>query len=161
MTEITVRPATLEDVEFLVSGNASMALETEARTLDTHTLRAGVCAVFDDPTRGFYLIAEIGGQSAGQMMITYEWSDWRNAVFWWIQSVYTLPESRGRGVFKALYAHVDSLARQRADVCGLRLYVEAHNQRAQSAYLRCGMSEAIYRMFEINRSKMGGGESLP
>src|SRR5271168_686423 len=152
MAAITVRPATLEDVEFLVSGNASMALETEARTLDTHTLRAGVCAVFDDPTRGFYLIAEIGGQSAGQMMITFEWSDWRNSVFWWIQSVYTLPESRGRGIFKALYAHVDSLARQRGNVCGLRLYVESHNRRAQAAYLRCGMSEAIYRMFEVDYS---------
>jgi GNAT superfamily N-acetyltransferase len=160
MTAIIVRQATLEDVEFLVSGNARMALETEARALDAHVLRAGVCAVFDDPARGFYLIAEIGGQPAGQMMITYEWSDWRNGAFWWIQSVYTLPESRGRGVFKALYAHVDSLAHQRADVCGLRLYVEAHNHRAQAAYLRCGMGEAIYRMFEINRSKMKGGESL-
>jgi len=120
--------------------------------LDTRILRAGVCAVFDDPARGFYLIAELGGRPAGQMMITYEWSDWRNAAFWWIQSVYTLPESRGRGVFKALYAHADFLARQRGDVCGLRLYVETHNQRAQSAYRRCGMSEAIYRMFEIEYS---------
>jgi GNAT superfamily N-acetyltransferase len=150
MTAITVRPATLEDVEFLVSGNARMALETETRILDAHTLRAGVCAIFDDPARGFYLIAEIDGQPAGQMMITYEWSDWRNGAFWWIQSVYTLPELRGCGVFKALYAHVDSVARQRADVCGLRLYVGVHNQRAQAAYLRCGMNEAIYRMFEIN-----------
>ena len=152
MSEILVRPATLEDAEFLVRGNAAMALETEARALDTPTLRAGICAVFDHPARGFYLIAEIAGQSAGQMMITYEWSDWRNAAFWWIQSVYTLPESRGRGVFKALYAHVESLARQRGGVCGLRLYVETHNQRAQSAYLRCGMSEAIYRMFEVDYS---------
>ncbi|MEO8050900.1 MAG: GNAT family N-acetyltransferase [Acidobacteriota bacterium] len=152
MTEILIRPATLEDAEFLVSGNANMALETEGRVLDAHTLRAGVCAVFDDPERGFYLIAEIGGQPAGQMMITYEWSDWRNAAFWWIQSVYTLPGSRGRGVFKALYAHADSLARLRGGVCGLRLYVETHNQRAQSAYLRCGMSEAIYRMFEVDYS---------
>ena len=152
MTEIIVRPATLEDAEFLVSGNARMALETEDRTLDTHILRAGVCAVFDDPTRGFYLIAEIDGQPAGQMMITYEWSDWRNAVFWWIQSVYTIPESRGRGVFKPLYSQADSLARRRGNVCGLRLYVESHNQRAQAAYLRCGMKEAVYRMFEVDYS---------
>jgi GNAT superfamily N-acetyltransferase len=143
MPEILIRPATLEDAEFLVSGNASMALETETRALDTHTLRAGVCALFDHPARGFYLIAEIDGQPAGQMMITFEWSDWRNGAFWWIQSVYTLPESRGRGVFKALYSHVESLARESAGVCGLRLYVEAHNQRAHAAYLRCGMSEAI------------------
>jgi GNAT superfamily N-acetyltransferase len=152
MPEILIRPATLEDTEFLVSGNASMALETEARTLDTHTLRAGVCAVFDDPARGFYLIAELDGQPAGQMMITYEWSDWRNGAFWWIQSVYTLPESRGRGVFKAFYSHVESLARANGAVCGLRLYVEAHNQRAQAAYERCGMREAVYRMFEVDYS---------
>jgi GNAT superfamily N-acetyltransferase len=152
MTEILVRPATLEDAEFLAHGNARMALETEARTLDPAILRAGIRAVFDEPARGFYLIAEASGQPAGQMMITYEWSDWRNGVFWWIQSVYTLPELRGRGVFKALYSRADSLARQRGDVCGLRLYVEAHNQRAQAAYLRCGMSEAIYRMFEVDYS---------
>src|SRR3981081_3276864 len=105
MSEIDVRPATPEDAEFLVNGNARMALETEERVLDFEVLRAGVRAVFDDPARGFYLIAEIDGQPAGQMMITYEWSDWRNGAFWWIQSVYTLPESRGRGVFKALYSH--------------------------------------------------------
>ena len=152
MPEILVRLATLEDTEFLVSGNASMALETESRTLDTHTLRAGVCAVFDDPARGFYLIAEIDGPPAGQMMITYEWSDWRNANFWWIQSVYTLPESRGRGVFKTLYSHVESLALKSGGVCGLRLYVETHNQRAQAAYEHCGMREAVYRMFEVDYS---------
>ena len=152
MSEILIRPATLEDVEFLVSGNASMALETEARALDTRTLRAGVCAVFDHPARGFYLIAELDGRRAGQMMITYEWSDWRNGSFWWIQSVYTLPESRGRGVFTALYAHVESLACQSGGVCGLRLYVEAHNQRAQAAYQHCGMKESVYRMFEVDYS---------
>lgn len=155
MSAITVRPATLGDVEFLVQGNARMALETESKTLDPGRLRAGVRAVFDDPARGFYLIAEIDGQPAGQMMITYEWSDWRNGNFWWIQSVYTLPDSRGRGVFKALYAHVDSLAKQESLVCGLRLYVESHNQRAQEAYLACGMGKAIYRMFEVDYSVVG------
>jgi len=152
MTEIRIRTATLEDAEFLVRGNAGMALETEARTLDIHVLRAGVCALFDDPARGFYLIAELDGQPAGQLMITYEWSDWRNAAFWWIQSVYTLPEARGRGVFRALYSHVDALARQRGGVCGLRLYVESHNHPAQAIYLRCGMSPAVYRMFEVDYS---------
>ncbi len=152
MHEILIRPATLEDAEFLVRGNASMALETEGRVLDTQTLRAGVCSVFDDAARGFYLIAEVDGQPAGQMMITYEWSDWRNGAFWWIQSVYTLPEWRGRGVFKALYWHVESLARESGGVCGLRLYVEAHNQRAQAAYERCGMKKAVYRMFEVDYS---------
>jgi GNAT superfamily N-acetyltransferase len=127
-----------------------MALETEGRTLDPAILRAGVDAVFTDPARGFYLIAELDGQPAGQLMITYEWSDWRNAVFWWIQSVYTIPELRSRGVFKALYSRVDAMARDSGGVCGLRLYVESHNQCAQGAYRRCGMNEAIYRMFEVN-----------
>lgn len=154
MSEITVRPATLDDAEFLVQGNARMAIETEAKTLDPERLRAGVRAVFDNPARGFYLIAEIDGQPAGQMMITYEWSDWRNGDFWWIQSVYTLPDLRGRGVFKALYAHVESLAKEQGGVCGLRLYVESHNQRAQAAYLACGMNKAIYRMFEVDYSAL-------
>jgi GNAT superfamily N-acetyltransferase len=150
MSEINVRSATLDDTEFLVRGNFAMALETEARALDPHTLRAGVRAVFDDPARGFYLIAELDGRPAGQMMITYEWSDWRNADFWWIQSVYTRPEARSHGVFTALYTHVDTLARQRAHVCGLRLYVESHNRRAQAVYTRCGLSEAVYRMLEAD-----------
>ena len=149
-TEIIVRPATLTDTEFLVRGNARMALETEGLSLDIERLRAGVRAVFDDPTRGFYLIAEASGEPAGQMMITYEWSDWRNGVFWWIQSVYTAPELRGRGIFKALYARVEALAKEKGGVCGLRLYVEAHNGRAQATYLRCGMRETAYRMFETD-----------
>jgi GNAT superfamily N-acetyltransferase len=161
MPEIRVRPATPADTEFLTTGNARMALETEARTLDPAILRPGVRAVFDDPTRGFYLIAEVDGQPAGQMLITYEWSDWRNGVFWWIQSVYTLPELRGRGVFKALYSRVDSLAKETGGVRGLRLYVESHNQRAQAAYLRCGMSEAIYRMFEVDYSTAPQPAKLP
>ena len=127
-----------------------MAWETEALTLDRERLRNGVEAVFADAGRGFYLIAEVDGIAAGQMMITYEWSDWRNGVFWWIQSVYTLPEYRGRGAFKALYAAVETLARERGDVCGLRLYVEAHNETAQATYRRCGMSETVYRMFEVD-----------
>ena len=152
MPEISIRQATLEDTEFLVQGNAAMALETEARALDPHLLSAGVRALFADPNRGFYLIAELAGRPAGQMMITYEWSDWRNATFWWIQSVYTLPESRRRGVFQSLYAYVDAQARHRANVCGLRLYVESHNHHAQAVYHRCGMREAVYRMYELDYS---------
>lgn len=150
MSAITVRPATPADVAFLADGNARMALETENLHLDPARLRAGVAAVFDDPARGFYLIGEADGVPAGQMMITFEWSDWRNGVFWWIQSVYTLPEFRGQGVFSALYREVESMARQRGGVCGLRLYVEAHNHRAQATYRRCGMSETVYRMFEVD-----------
>lgn len=150
LAEITVRPATLDDAEFLVHGNAQMALETENLALDIDRLRGGVRAMFDEPARGFYLVAEIEGTRAGQMMITYEWSDWRNGAFWWIQSVYTVPEARRRGVFRALYTQAESLARQRGSVCGLRLYVDIHNQGARETYRRCGMQETGYRMFEID-----------
>jgi GNAT superfamily N-acetyltransferase len=148
-TAISIRPAAPEDAEFLVEGNARMALETEDLSLDLDRLRAGVRAIFDHPSRGFYLIAEVAGKPAGQMMITYEWSDWRNATFWWIQSVYTIPEHRGHGVFRALYAHCEALARKQG-VCGLRLYVEAHNRKAQDTYSRCGMRHTAYRMFEVD-----------
>jgi ribosomal protein S18 acetylase RimI-like enzyme len=151
LAEISVRPATLDDAEFLVRGNAQLALETEDLSLDLDRLRSGVRAVFTDPERGFYLIAESNGTRLGQMMITYEWSDWRNGVFWWIQSVYTAPEARRRGVFRALYSQAESLARQEGTVCGLRLYVEVNNRRAQDTYRRCGMHETAYRMFEIDK----------
>jgi len=147
---LIVRKATVEDAEFLVRGNAQMALETENLSLEIDRLRSGVHAVFDDPRRGFYLIAEASGTRVGQMMITYEWSDWRNSVFWWIQSVYTTPECRRRGVFRALYAQAAALAQMEGTVCGLRLYVDGHNGEAQATYRRCGMHETAYRMFEID-----------
>jgi GNAT superfamily N-acetyltransferase len=147
---VTVRAAALHDLEFLVRSNAQMAFETESLRLDEDRLREGVRAVLDNPARGFYLIAELNGQHAGQMLITFEWSDWRNGVFWWIQSVYTTPDSRRRGVFRALYRHAESLAKEQGDVCGLRLYVEAHNHRAQAIYRKCGLNETPYRMLEVD-----------
>lgn len=148
MPEVTIRLATVADAEFLVRGNASMALETEHLSLDLDRLRDGVHAIFEEPSRGIYYIAEVAGRRAGQMMITYEWSDWRNGTFWWIQSVWVEPELRGQGVFKALYAHVEKLARADGRVCGLRLYVENNNERAQGTYERCGMKRTVYQMFE-------------
>lgn len=150
MPEITVRVATLEDAEFLVRGNASMALETEGLSLDVDRLRDGVHALFEKPDRGIYYVAEIGGRRAGQMMITYEWSDWRNGDFWWIQSVWVEPEFRGRGVFTSLYRFVESLARSNPRVAGLRLYVEHENERAQATYARVGMNRTVYEMFEVD-----------
>ncbi len=151
MVEISVRPATLADLEFLVRGNAQLALESENLSLDIDRLRRGVQALFDDPARGFYLIAEMDKAPAGQMMITYEWSDWRNGMFWWIQSVYTVPEARRRGVFRALYAQAEALAQQRGSVCGLRLYVAIHNRGAQEVYRRCGMKDTAYRVLEVDK----------
>lgn len=150
MSEWVVRAARIGDAAFLVDGNARMALETEDLELDRERLRAGVEAVFADAGRGFYLVAERDGVPAAQMMITYEWSDWRNGVFWWIQSVYTVPQMRGHGAFRALYGAVERMAREQGNVCGLRLYVEAHNAQAQKTYARCGMRETVYRMFEVD-----------
>ncbi len=149
INQIRVRPAAVEDAEFLVQSNARLALESENLSLDMDRLRNGVHAMFEDPTRGFYLIAEIDGVRAGQMMITYEWSDWRNGMFWWIQSVYTVPEMRRRGVFRALYAHTEALARENA-VCGLRLYVDVHNHAARETYRLCGMKETAYHVLEVD-----------
>lgn len=149
-TETLIRPATVDDAEFLVHGNASMALETEQLSLDLERLRDGVHALFEDPGRGRYYIAERRGRRVGQMMITHEWSDWRNGTFWWIQSVFVEPAFRGQGVFKALYAHVERLARAEARVCGLRLYVEQNNARAQQTYEHCGMKRTAYQMFEVD-----------
>jgi GNAT superfamily N-acetyltransferase len=144
---VKVRPAKRDDIDVLVAFNAAMALETEGKRLDPLRLRAGVTAVFEDPRRGFYRIAEIDGEAVGGLLVTFEWSDWRNADFWWIQSVYVRPESRGRGVFGALYRAIAAEARQ-AGACGLRLYVERDNARAQASYRRLGMDGTHYLMFE-------------
>ena len=149
MTDLTIRRATPADAEFLVRGNASMALETEHLSLDLDRLRDGVHGLFDVPSRGVYYVAESGGRRVGQMMITYEWSDWRNGDFWWIQSVWVEPQFRGQGVFKALYAYVENLAREGGGV-GLRLYVEKDNERAMGTYVRCGMKRTAYEMFEVD-----------
>ena len=142
-----VRSATAADIDVIVQFNAAMAVETEAKTLDPAVLRAGVAAVLAEARRGFYLIAEHAGEVAGCLMITYEWSDWRNGDWWWLQSVYVPPEHRRGGVFRTLYAEVERLARARADVVGVRLYVERDNVHAQRTYQSLGMHEDAYRMY--------------
>src|SRR6188768_547289 len=147
-SRLSVRAAALDDVEFLVDGNARMAWETERLELDRERLRAGVEAVFMDAGRGFYLIAELDGERAAQMMITYEWSDWRNGVFWWIQSVYTVPHWRRRGVFRRMHDAVASQAKADPKVCGIRLYVEEDNHSAETVYQRVGLARSAYRVYE-------------
>jgi GNAT superfamily N-acetyltransferase len=142
---IVIRAAEVADVSFLVECNAAMALETEHKTLDHNILTRGTHAVFDDPRRGFYLIAELDGKPAGCLLITYEWSDWRNGDWWWFQSVYVTKASRRAGVFRALYAEVERRARV-AGAVGLRLYVERDNERALRTYVSLGMEEEPYRM---------------
>lgn len=142
---IEIRTANIPDIDFLVDCNAAMARETEHKTLDRDVLTRGTRAVFDDPRRGFYLVAEHAGTRAGCLLITYEWSDWRNGDWWWFQSVYVVPEARRHGVFRALYAEVERRARA-AGAIGLRLYVERDNTRAARTYASLGMEEEAYRM---------------
>lgn len=142
---IRVRPARLDDAPFIVESNCRMALETEGLTLDPATVRPGVRAVLQEASKGLYFLAEADGLPVGQLMITYEWSDWRNGNIWWIQSVYVVPEFRRRGAFTALYRHVEDLSR-RSGATGLRLYVEENNAAAQETYRRLGMRMAHYRV---------------
>jgi ribosomal protein S18 acetylase RimI-like enzyme len=145
---LQIRPPTLTDVETIVDFNQRLAQETENRTLPLEVLRRGVRAILHDPQRGRYFLAEWEGQVVGQLMITLEWSDWRDGWMWWIQSVYVRAEARQRGVFRALYEHVLAQARAAGDVAGLRLYVEDHNTAAQATYHKLGMSDAGYRVLE-------------
>jgi ribosomal protein S18 acetylase RimI-like enzyme len=148
MSEITVRRATAAESGRIAAFNRAMAMETEGLALDEQTVAAGVVALMGHPERGFYLVAEIGGAVAGCLLITYEWSDWRNKVFWWIQSVYVRPEQRGHGVYSALYAQAQQLAAQAGNVCGFRLYVHKGNARAQEVYRNLGMEETPYLVYE-------------
>ncbi|WP_103026799.1 GNAT family N-acetyltransferase [Salinibacter altiplanensis] len=144
----TLRRATPDDVETLAHFNEAMAEETEGKTLDPEAVRAGVRGVFDRPKQAFYLVAERDETVVGSLMITTEWSDWRNADFWWIQSVYVPPPARQTGIYAALHGEVRRRAREADDVCGLRLYVEQDNAAARAAYEAVGMSEPPYRMYE-------------
>lgn len=147
MTVIRTRAATPEDIAFLVEANAAMALETENKVLDRERLRRGVAAVFDRPQRGYYRIAEHEGVAVGSLLVTYEWSDWRDGDWCWIQSVYVLPQARRLGVFRQLYADVEAQARATPGVIGLRLYVEWENARAQQTYAALGMEQEHYHMY--------------
>lgn len=143
-----IRAATANDADSLVEFNQAMALETEGKQLEADILGKGVNAVFADEKKGFYVVAEIDGRIAGGLMVTYEWSDWRNAWFWWIQSVYILPEGRGQRIYSRLYDFVKEMADQKGNVCGIRLYVESDNLHAQRVYKKVGMEASHYLMYE-------------
>lgn len=137
-----------EDADSIVSFQVAMAKETEGVDLDRETCRTGVNAVFDDPSLGRYFVAEDEGRIIASLMITHEWSDWRAGTVWWIQSVYVIPELRGRGVYRALYDHVKQLARSDEGIRGIRLYVDRRNEDAQKVYTRLGMDGEHYVVFE-------------
>ena len=145
---MNIRFALKADTDALVAFNQAMALETEGKALDPGKITPGVAAVFDDEKKGFYVVVEKDARITGGLMVTYEWSDWRNAWFWWIQSVYILPEVRGTGLYRRMYDFVKARAAEAGNVCGFRLYVETENTHAQKVYDGVGMSQSHYLMYE-------------
>ncbi len=127
--------------------------------LDPARVRAGVVALLSDAAKGRYFVAEVDGAVAGQVMVTYEWSDWRDGNIWWLQSVYVKRECRGQGVFRTLFRHVRNLAEADGDVCGLRLYVHAENSTARLTYERAGMKLTPYQVYEIPIGDTAGRQS--
>jgi len=150
--QLTIRPARSEDVDCIAAFSAAMAWETEQRKLDEARLRQGTHSLLGTPSLGFFMVAEAGEADrtmlVGQLMITYEWSDWRNGVFWWIQSVYVTPTWRRRGVFRRILEEVMASAKAAPNVCGVRLYVEQENLTAQTVYQRLGLSPSGYKVYE-------------
>jgi GNAT superfamily N-acetyltransferase len=146
---LTIRRGEPRDAAVLVEFNRRMAWETEHKPLDPAVLARGVERVFTDPAKGFYLVAEADGDVVGQLMVTYEWSDWRDGWFWWVQSVYVREDRRRAGVFRALHAEVMRQARTAGNVVGVRLYVEKENERAQATYRHLGMGDAGYLVWEV------------
>lgn len=145
---MNIRQAVHDDIETLARFNMKMALETEGINLRPEVIRAGVAGMIGNPQRGFYLVAEQDGVITASLMITTEWSDWRNGTFWWIQSVYVLPEFRRQGLYRRLYQEVRDRAARDHDICGYRLYVERNNQIAQQTYQALGMTETEYLLME-------------
>ena len=143
-----IRDASIDDVRTIVDFNCLLAIETEHLQLDLATLTFGVEQALAQPTLCRYFLAELGGEIVGQTMITFEWSDWRNGVFWWIQSVYVDHRFRGNGVFRALHDHIRTLAHAAPNVCGLRLYVEQNNHAAIATYRRLGMTPTGHLLYE-------------
>jgi ribosomal protein S18 acetylase RimI-like enzyme len=143
-----IRLARRRDAPTLVAFNRAMALETERKVLLPEVIGAGVRGLLARPASGFYVVAERSGEVIGALLITTEWSDWRNGDFWWVQSVYVLPEQRGRGVYRRLYRYVRRLAARRRSVVGFRLYVDHANARARRVYRSLGMKQTRYAVFE-------------
>lgn len=153
----SIRPAEISDLDWLVACNIAMAWETERKRLDPAVIRAGVEAGLGDSAKARYFIAtqeapliadENFGVPVGTLMLTTEWSDWRNGDWWWIQSVYVPPQHRRKGVYAALYRHVERLARDSEGVIGLRLYVEKENAVAQRTYEALGMRDSGYKLYQ-------------
>jgi len=152
LDHLNVRLAKPEDAAMIASFSAAMALETEGRRLDLNRLHDGTSALLESPDRGFFMVAEVeqGGERRllGQLMITYEWSEWRNGAFWWIQSVYVDPAWRRKGVYRRLYDTVVAIGKADKMMCGIRLYVARNNRAAQTVYRRVGLAPSMYDVYE-------------
>ena len=155
--DISIRQAVGSDAPLIADYNQRLAQETEGLRLNPTCVRAGVAALLKDPAKGVYFVAEVDQAVVGQLMITYEWSDWRNGNLWWIQSVYVAEPFRGSGVFRALFNHVFNLANAQPEVSGLRLYMDAHNSRARQAYEGLGLKQTNYQVFEMALRKRAEG----
>lgn len=151
---MVIRPATSNDAPTIASFQIAMALETENKTLQSDTVETAVLAVINDPGKGFVLVIEVNDQVVGSLMVTNEWSDWRNFNIWYIQSVFIVKEHRGQGLFKQMYQHVLDIAPQNG-VQMVRLYVETENLKAQKAYESLGMKRMPYFMYEKHLTEHG------
>ncbi len=147
--KINIRKAELKDAGTIAKFNTLMAKETENMELDSQTAIRGAKAIIKDPHKGFYLVAEMKGEIIGQLMVTNEWSDWRNKYFLWIQSLYVREDFRQKGIFSSLLHYLKDIARYKKNVTGLRLYVEKTNDTAKEAYEALGMYKIPYEMYEV------------
>jgi ribosomal protein S18 acetylase RimI-like enzyme len=152
LDHLNIRRAGPEDVATIASFSAAMAHETEGRRLDLDRLHLGTIALIEAPARGFFMVAELeqadDRRLLGQLMVTYEWSDWRNGVFWWIQSVYVDPAWRRNGVYRRLHDTVVEMGKADQKMCGIRLYVARDNRAAQTVYRRVGLTRSMYDVYE-------------
>lgn len=148
---MNIRKALNKDIDVIARYNYNLAYETENKILDMNILTRGVEAIIKDENKGIYHVCEINGEVVGQIMYTFEWSDWRNGTFLWIQSAYVNKEFRGMGVFKALYKFIRDIAENDNNICGIRLYVEKENTIAKKTYKNIGMKECNYYIYEYDK----------
>ena len=148
---MNIRKALNKDIDVIARFNYNLAYETENKILDMNILTRGVEAIIKDENKGIYHVCEINGEVVGQIMYTFEWSDWRNGTFLWIQSAYVNKEFRGMGVFKALYKFIRDIADNDNNICGIRLYVEKENTIAKKTYKNIGMKECNYYIYEYDK----------
>ncbi len=148
MENIIIRKATESDASSIIEFNKAMALETEQKILEHKIISEGVKSMFKNPQFGFYIVAEYESEVIACLLITYEWSDWRNGLIWWLQSVYVKPEHRRKGLYSKMYQFVKEIATANPMICGFRLYVEKDNLTAQKTYEQNGMSVTNYLLYE-------------